>query len=208
MSRWIEKKENPVLPIYFAGAVWLLCGLILPIYKLWALVLTALLGAVGYGLGMALCPKRVRRVEQDFMTGSEDADEMLRTIDGLLKKLKALNDAIPDDDLSAAITRMEKAGEGILGEVEAHPEKARQIRRFANYYLPDAVKILAAYADLEKRGVSGENAQTVRRQVASNAASIAKAFENQLDSLFEGEALDISTDLEVLQNFLKGQGLN
>ena len=83
-----------------------------------------------------------------------------------------------------------------------------QIRRFTNYYLPDAVKILTAYAELEKRGVSGENADTVRRQVADNAASIAKAFENQLDSLFEGEALDISTDLEVLQNFLKGQGLN
>ncbi len=208
MSRWIEKKEKPVLPIYFAGIIWLICGLILPIYKLWALALTVLLGAAGYGLGRMLCPKRVRRVEQDFMTGSEDADEMLRTIDGLLKKLKELNDAIPDDALSAAITRMEKAGAGILSEVEAHPEKARQIRRFANYYLPDAVKILAAYADLEKRGVSGENAQTVRQQVASNAASIAKAFENQLDSLFEGEALDISTDLEVLQNFLKGQGLN
>ena len=208
MSRWIEKKENPVLPVYFVGIVWLICGLILPIYKLWALILTALLSAAGYGLGKILCPKRLKRVEQDFMTGSEDADEMLRTIDELLKKLKELNDAIPDDELSAAITRMEKAGAGILSEVESHPEKARQIRRFTNYYLPDAVKILTAYAELEKRGVSGENADTVRRQVADNAASIAKAFENQLYSLFEGEALDISTDLEVLQNFLKGQGLN
>lgn len=208
MGRWIEKKEKPVLPLYFVGIIWLVCAFVLPLYKLWALVLTALLSLGGYLLGQKLCPRRVKLVEQGFMTGSEDADEMLRTVESLLEQLHQINEDIPDEALSSAMDRMEKAGRAIVTEVEAHPEKARDIRRFANHYLPDAVKILAAYAKLEKRGGRGENAESVKAQVAANAASIATAFENQLDSLFADEALDISTDLDVLQNFLKGQGLN
>ena len=82
-----------------------------------------------------------------------------------------------------------------------------QIRRFANYYLPDAVRILELYARLEGQDVQGGNAASVRREVETNAASIATAFENQLDSLFAADALDLSADLEVLNGMLRGQGL-
>ena len=118
-----------------------------------------------------------------------------------------MNGRIPDDALSVAILRMEKACEGILTEVEKDPEKAPQIRRFANHYLPDAVKLLELYADLEEKGVRGENANEVRGEVEKNAATIATAFENQLDSLYAAAALEMDTDLEVLKGMLKGQGL-
>lgn len=141
------------------------------------------------------------------MTGREDADEMLGSVQQKLADLHRLDEAIPDTALSAAIRRMETAGRGILAEVEAHPEKAPQIRRFANYYLPDAVRILELYARLEGQDVQGGNAASVRREVETNAASIATAFENQLDSLFAADALDLSADLEVLNGMLRGQGL-
>ena len=46
------------------------------------------------------------------------------------------------------------------------------------------------------------------RVVEHNAASIATAFENQLDALYAAESMDLSADLTVLQNMLKGQGLS
>ena len=141
------------------------------------------------------------------MTGREDADQMLGLIDAKRKELHELNVRIEDEPLSAAMDRMEKACLGILNEVEQHPEKAAQVRRFTNYYLQDAVKILTLYAELEEKGVQGENAAGVRAEVAQNAQTIATAFEHQLDSLFAKDALDISTDLEVLNGMLKGQGL-
>ena len=156
MSKWIEKKTPPVLPIYFAALVWLVGGIVLPLYRLWALALTALLSAAAYVVGGRLCPKRVQRIEQPFMTGSEDADAMLTSVQGHLASLHRLNEQIPDDGLSEAIRRMETAGKSILDEVEQHPEKARDIRRFANYYLPDAVKILTTYAKWSSRGSRGK----------------------------------------------------
>lgn len=207
MSKWIEKKTPPVLPIYFAALVWLVGGIVLPLYRLWALALTALLSAAAYAVGGRLCPKRVQRIEQPFMTGSEDADAMLTSVQGHLASLHRLNEQIPDDGLSEAIRRMETAGKSILDEVEQHPEKARDIRRFANYYLPDAVKILTTYAKMEQQGVKGENADALRAEVEKNAAAIATAFENQLDALYSAEVLDIGADLDVLKSLMKGQGL-
>ena len=140
-------------------------------------------------------------------TGSGDVDEMLADIQQKLDALHALNEALPDPELSAAMTRMEKAGRSIMETVEASPAKAKQVRRFANYYLPDAVNVLEQYAKLARQGVRGENAASIRAEVERNAASIATAFENQLDALYAAESMDLSADLTVLQNMLKGQGL-
>ena len=207
MSKWIEVRRKSVLPWYFAGLVWLVGALALPIYQLWALVVVAVLSVVGFVAARRVCPDVVSRKEVPFMTGKEDADQMLALIDQKRRELHELNVRIEDAPLSAAMERMEKACLGILDEVEQHPEKAAQVRRFANYYLQDAVKILTLYAELEEKGVQGENAAGVRAEVAQNAQTIATAFENQLDSLFARDALDISTDLEVLNGMLKGQGL-
>lgn len=207
MSKWIEVRRKSVLPWYFAGLVWLVGALALPIYQLWALVVVAVLSVVGFVAARRVCPDVVTRKEVPFMTGKEDADQMLALIDQKRRELHELNVRIEDEPLSAAMDRMEKACLGILNEVEQHPEKAAQVRRFANYYLQDAVKILTLYAELEEKGVQGENAAGVRAEVAQNAQTIATAFENQLDSLFARDALDISTDLEVLNGMLKGQGL-
>ena len=97
---------------------------------------------------------------------------------------------------------------GDLATVYADPAKAKQIRRFANYYLPDAVNVLEQYAKLARQGVRGENAASIRAEVERNAASIATAFENQLDALYAAESMDLSADLTVLQNMMKGQGLS
>ena len=207
MSKWIEVRRKSVLPWYFAGLVWLVGALALPIYQLWALAVVAVLSVVGFVAARRVCPDVVSRKEVPFMTGKEDADQMLALIDQKRRELHELNVRIEDAPLSAAMDRMEKACLGILNEVEQHPEKAAQVRRFANYYLQDAVKILTLYAELEEKGVQGENAAGVRAEVAQNAQTIATAFENQLDSLFARDALDISTDLEVLNGMLKGQGL-
>ena len=207
MSRWVEKRTRSVLPVYFAGAVWLLAGLVLPLYSLWALAATAVVSAAGWLVTRRLCPDRITRMEMPFMTGREDVDAMLESVQQKLADLHRLDEAIPDTGLSASIRRMETAGRSILAEVEAHPEKAPQIRRIANYYLPDAVRILELYARLEGQDVQGGNAASVRREVETNAASIATAFENQLDSLFAADALDLSADLEVLNGMLRGQGL-
>ena len=66
---------------------------------------------------------------------------------------------------------------------------------------------MATYAALEQNGVKGENAAQIESLLLSDAATTATAFENQLDALYSAEAMDISTDIEVLDSILKSQNL-
>lgn len=207
MQKWEEKRQKPVLPLYLAAAVWLVGAFLLPPYTLSNLLILAGASLVVYGVGLRLCPTRVVRTPVAYATGSEDTDAMLAGIAKDLDALRALNADIPDPALSAAMERMEKAGRGIVDTVAQAPEKARLVDRFARYYLPEVLKIMGAYAGMEKAGVKGENAEKVLGDVRKNAETMATAFENQLDALYSAEALDISTDIEVLDGILKAQNL-
>ena len=207
MNKWEEKRTRPVLPIYLAALVWPVGALLLPTYRLSSVLIIAGASAVVYGLGSKFCPTRVIKKQVPYATGSEDVDAMLSGISANLDKLYVLNDAIPDAELSAAMTRMEKAGRSIAAAVEQSPDKARTIDRFARYYLPEVIKLMTTYASMEKNGVKGENADQILAELRRNAATTAKAFENQLDALYSAEAMDISTDIEVLDGILKSQNL-
>ena len=207
MNKWEEKRTRPVLPIYLAALVWPVGALLLPAYRLSNLLIIAGLSLAAYGLGTKFCPTRVIRKQVPYATGSEDVDTMLSGISANLDKLHALNDAMPDPELSAAMTRMEKAGRSIAAAVEQTPDKARSIDRFARYYLPEVIKLMTTYANMEKNGVKGGNADQILTELRRNAATTAKAFENQLDALYSAEAMDISTDIEVLDGILKSQNL-
>ena len=207
MNKWEEKRTRPVLPIYLAALVWPVGALLLPAYRLSNLLIIAGLSLAAYGLGTKFCPTRVIRKQVPYATGSEDVDTMLSGISANLDKLHALNDAIPDPELSAAMTRMEKAGRSIAAAVEQAPDKARSIDRFARYYLPEVIKLMTTYANMEKNGVKGGTADQILTELRRNAATTAKAFENQLDALYSAEAMDISTDIEVLDGILKSQNL-
>ena len=196
MSKVIRTTKPSVLPWYAAALVFAVLCAVLPVYKLWALLVALGCAGAAFGAAQKVCPPRVVEHEVPFHTGSGDVDEMLADIQQKLDALHALNEALPDPELSAAMTRMEKAGRSIVETVETSPAKAKQVH------------ILEQYARLARQGVRGENAAAIRSEVEHNAASIATAFENQLDALYAAESMDLSADLTVLQNMLKGQGLS
>ena len=207
MSKIIRTRKPSVLPYYAAALAFVVLCAVLPVYRLWALLAALGAAVLAFAGAKKICPPRVVETEVPFHTGVDDVDAMLTDMQQQLDTRHALNEALPDPLLSAAMCRMEKAGRSIVETVEATPAKAKQVRRFANYYLPDAVNVLQQYAKLAKQGVRGENAASIRAEVEHNAASIATAFENQLDALYAAESMDLSADLTVLQNMLKGQGL-
>lgn len=207
MSKIIRTEKPSVLPFYAAGAAGLVLCAALPVYKLWTLLVVLAGAAAAFIAARRVCPPQVVEREVPFHTGSGDVDEMLTGIQKQLDTLHALNDALPDPQLSAAMDRMEKAGRSIIEVVEQAPAKAKQIRRFANYYLPDAVHVLEQYAVMARQGVRGENAAAVRSEVEKNVGMIAAAFEHQLDALYAAESMDLSADLAVLETLMKNQGL-
>lgn len=203
MSKWEEKQVRPVLPLYLAALAWPVASLLFPPYTVGNLAIVAVSSAVVYLVVRRLCPMRVVRTLVPYATGSEEVDAMLRDIDRNLDELHRLNDEIPDDVLSESMDIMEKAGRKIVKTIEKDPDKASKINRFARYYLPEIVKLMQTYIELEENGASDQIVDELRR----NSVTTATAFENQLDALYSEEVMEASTDIEVLDSILKSQNL-
>ena len=88
-----------------------------------------------------------------------------------------------------------------------HPEKRSQIRKFLNYYLPTTLKLLNAYDRMGAAGVEGANIDGTMGRIDAMMDKVVEAFDKQLDALFADEALDISTDITVLEQMLAQEGL-
>lgn len=91
--------------------------------------------------------------------------------------------------------------------VSSTPDKAEETRKLLNYYLPTMVKLLKSYDRLDSQKVEGENISSAKREIENILATIETAFEKLLDSLFEDDALDVSTDITVLATMLSQEGL-
>ena len=125
----------------------------------------------------------------------------------ILDELRRVNDAIPDEEMSDKISRLEAVSAKIFEQAKSDPDKLPQMRKFMDYYLPTSLKLLNTYAELDNQGVEGENISESKRRIELTMDTLVKAFENQLDRLFASDALDVSTDIDVMQNMLRADGL-
>ena len=124
-----------------------------------------------------------------------------------MRQIRETNDAIPAEDVSEKLDRLELVIDRIFYHVEKHPDQLPEIRKFMDYYLPTTLKLLKAYQEFDSQPVQGENIKTAKQEIRNTLDTINIAFENLLDSLFEDAAMDVSTDISVLQTMLKQEGL-
>ncbi|MEG2138394.1 MAG: 5-bromo-4-chloroindolyl phosphate hydrolysis family protein, partial [Oscillospiraceae bacterium] len=89
-----------------------------------------------------------------------------------------------------------------------NPNRQGELRSFLNYYLPTTLKILRAYAQLEAQGIEGENITAAKDRIEGMMDRVVEGFEKQLDRLFQNAALDITSDVEVLEKMLNNDGLS
>ena len=119
----------------------------------------------------------------------------------LEKEQQLMQDAQAREELAA----MHKTTTAICDWLEAHPESQPKTRRFAEYYIPTTLKLLHTYNDMQ--GQQGENAETIRRDIAGILHTLNQAYENLYNNLLSDVAMDISSEIAALQGMLANDGL-
>ena len=122
---------------------------------------------------------------------------------GTLRQIRELNDRIADEALSAKIDRIEQVSGRIFKAIEDTPAKKNAAGTFLNYYLPTTLKLLENYAAFEEAGVSGENLTQAKSRIEATMDSIVAGFEHQLDELYRTDAMDIDSDIRVMETMLR-----
>lgn len=140
-------------------------------------------------------------------TGDKDIDKMLEDKDAAIAEMHRLNANIEDPTLSEQIEHLESVTDKIVNYVVAHPKKKKQVGKFFSYYLPTTLKLLNAYDRMDDAGISGTNIDGTKGRVEEMMGTALNAFDKQLDALFAEEALDVTTDISVMENMLKAEGL-
>lgn len=146
--------------------------------------------------------------KEEAEAAPEPANKTMEDENAILQEIREVNDAIPDEVMSAKIDRIGEITGKILDYQRTHPSKSGQLRSFLNYYLPTTLKILRAYAQLDAQGIEGENITAAKKRIENMMDMVVDGFENQLDKLFADDALDINSDVAVLENMLRKDGLS
>ncbi len=149
--------------------------------------------------------KKKEQLESDGL--SPEIREMVRAGNEYIARMKKSNDAIPGEEISNKIERIQMIVERIFQRVKDRPEYAGDLRKFMDYYLPTTVKLLDAYEELDRQPVQGENIRNGKLEIEKTLDTLNVAYEKLLDSLFEDTAWDVSTDISVLKTMLAQEGL-
>lgn len=128
-------------------------------------------------------------------------------LEAKLREIRKLNDEIEDEGVSRRIDRIGELTASIFTVVRQKPDRADEVKKFMNYYLPTTFKLLKSYSLMEKQSYQGENIVASRKKIEDILDSLITAFEQQQDRLFRTEALDVEADIQVLETMMAKDGL-
>lgn len=150
--------------------------------------------------------KEQKRIAQEDPFQYE-VNQMLKEGEGYLSEIRRANDAIPGEEISEKLDELELIIRKIFGQIKKHPEKIPEMNKFMDYYLPTTLKLVKVYREFDEQAVAGDNISNGKQEIEDTIGTINKAFLKLFDSLFADTALDISTDISVLQTVLAQEGL-
>ena len=162
-------------------------------------------------------PESLQKVQGN--TGDPDVDALLEKGRGMIAEICAENERIPDSALSDQLEKLENLCAEVFRAVYDKPAKAPQIRKFMDYYLPTTLKMVRGFRTLDERGVTGAQAQDARRRIGDALDVVIHGCRRLLENLYRDDVLDynpvslsqslldLTTDIDVLEQMLKRDGL-
>ena len=177
-----------------------------------AFVLSLLFGAVvkvmGEGLDLSVKEKPPESLKNITVeTGNPEVDALLAKGREMITELHAENKLIEEPSLNAKLTRLENQSAEVFRAVYDKPSKAGQIRKFMDYYLPTTLKLVKGYRMLGERNEAGQGSQQARSRIDEGLGVVLHGCQKMLDNLYRDDVLDMTTDIDVLEQMLKRDGL-
>ena len=167
---------------------------------------------IAVGIGVILINRRRNSAARAAAAEVEDVkkertENVLSEGDAALREMGRLYHNINDRAIREKINEIMLVTDKIMQDAEKDPSDLPQIRRFFSYYLPTTLKLLSTYESLSAVGIEGDNIDASRKNISDMLDTAIEAYKKRLDSLFENQALDIETDIDVMNQMLEREGL-
>lgn len=222
-----NKRRRSVGFIYGFAVTWLVMAAFLPMYKLWA-VITALCASILVSSVIASASGKKAQAEEEKAAAeqrekekqetekaaaagtsySPEVSAILAEGNRALSEMGRLYMSIEDPEVRGKINEIMRITDKIAQDAISDPSDIPQIKKFMNYYLPTTIKLLNAYDRMSAQGIEGENLDKSMKSINDMLDTAIEAYKKRLDSLFANQALDIETDIQVMNTMLAREGLS
>jgi len=204
-----EIRKKSVVPVYALAVVWLLYSLFLPLYKLLHFIILIVIAIVVYVVFSKMFPGKIITVEQPKAeeTGNPEVDAVIHEGKRARQEMGRLYSSIESPTVKKRIIEIMDISDKIVNNAVSDPKDIPNIKRFLNYYLPTTIKLLNAYDRMAVQGIEGENISGSIARIEDMLDTVIVSYKKQLDALFQDEALDIETDIKVMDGLLQREGL-
>ena len=205
-----EIRKKSAAPLWGLAAVWALYCLTFPLYKFWHFAVLAALGIAAYAVLSVVFPGKteyVKEPEKPVKTGDEKIDALMAEGVTAVNEMARLRDSIRRADIKTKIDEIINITDKIFKDLLHDPSDYRQVKHFADFYLPTTMKLLNTYDRMESLGGMGKNITGTMQRIETILDTTLEGYKKQLDALFANQALDIETDIVVLKSMLQKEGL-
>ena len=221
-----RRRRGSILPpLYVFAILWLFSAMAFPLYEVWGLLLTLGLCVGGAFIAGRISAKRAMKKEQAEAEAAAvkaaaeakkqaakksygpEIDPIIEEGNRALSEMGRLYMSIKDPEIRKKINEIMRITDKIAQDAIDDPKDIPQIKKFMNYYLPTTIKLLNAYDRMSSLGIEGENLDKSMKNINEMLDAAIVAYKKRLDSLFANQALDIETDIEVMNTMLAREGL-
>ncbi len=214
-----NQKPRAYIPIYAFAAAWIVCAFFIPMYTLAGLAGSAAVSAAAavvayYTAGFILSKRPAKAepapepVKKEEPALSPEVQAIIDDGKRAMKEMGRLYSSIKNNDVRKRINELMRVSDKIVQDAVDDPSDVPQIRKFLDYYLPTTIKLLNAYDRMSDQGIEGSNLSKSMSSIEDMLDTAIDAFKKQLDSLFANQALDIETDISVMNQMLAREGLS
>lgn len=210
-----RKKKTRVSPIYAVALAWLVLSLVRPPYDFVSLIVYTLVSAaVFFGVWGFVNKKGEEEAEPEPAKKPEPEVSRGAAVDAIIaegktaqRELGRLYASIGDLEIKKKIRDIMEVSDKIIQDAIDDPSDVPQIKKFLDYYLPTTIKLLNTYDRMGSQGIEGENISGTMSSIEEMLDTAISAYKKLLDGLFANQALDIETDIEVMNTMLRREGL-
>ena len=149
---------------------------------------------------------RIQREEEE-KTPKSEVEQLVAEGQRYIAHIHECNDAIPGEEISAKLQRLEDIMTRIFEQLKHSPESAGDLRKLMNYYLPTTTKLIDTYRELDAKPEVGDNIKKTKKEIEDTLDTINFAFEKIFDDMFLDTAWDISSDISVMKTMMAQEGL-
>ena len=211
-------------PLYSFAITWLILSWVFPMYQIWGLIVTlGMCSVVSYLVGRASANKQAAQEKEQAQAAAAqpaakpapaakksygpEIDPIVEEGNRALSEMGRLYLSIKDPEVRVKINEIMRITDKITQDAIHDPSDIPQIKKFMNYYLPTTIKLLNAYDRMSAQGIEGENLDKSMKNINEMLDAAIVAYKKRLDSLFADQALDIETDIQVMNTMLEREGL-